>query len=156
MRNYHVVPVTVQNEDWMFNANYTPAVNHHDKNAMEWLMQAHLDHTRAQLEHDEKSSQDTVQREIALVMLLHANLLNAKNLAAVLDLMEQRGYTFVSLESALTDPAYRTADNYVGSDGMSWFDRWQLAFCRPMHPTEPDPPKWVQRQYDEITARKRP
>lgn len=42
------------------------------------------------------------------------------------DMMTKRGYAFISLEDALSDPAYKQADNYVGPKGLSWLRRWAL------------------------------
>ena len=53
-----------------------------------------------------------------------------------------RGYRFVSLEAAQSDPAYAQPDAYVGRYGMSWLLRWGLA--RGVAAVrEPDAPDWV-------------
>ena len=62
----------------------------------------------------------------------------------MLTAMRQRGYTFVTLDEALADPAYRTPDLYTGDQGISWLHRWSIALKRPMDMNkEPDPPKWL-------------
>ena len=58
-------------------------------------------------------------------------------------MFRRRGYTFVSLDQALADAAYRLRDEYVGHGGFSWIHRWSRT--KGMAPeAEPDPPKWVQ------------
>jgi hypothetical protein len=56
------------------------------------------------------------------------------------------GYTFVTLDQALADDAYRLPEEYVGRNGFSWIHRWSRT--RGMAPKgEPDPPKWVLDAY---------
>jgi ketosteroid isomerase-like protein len=81
-------------------------------------------------------------REIPQVLLLHANSLNADYLDILLDLLEDRGYRFVGLSEAVSDPAYDRPDTYVGPRGLSWIQRWALA--ADVHvPDEPREAEWV-------------
>ena len=48
------------------------------------------------------------------VLLLHANQLNADSMPELLAMMRRRGYQFVTLETALQDPAYRLPDRVCG------------------------------------------
>jgi hypothetical protein len=59
---------------------------------------------------------------------------------------------FISLPQALADSAYNTPDTYYQGDGISWLDRWQLAFGKPVNTKQPEPPKWVEEQYDAIST----
>lgn len=149
---YLVAPVTIQNEDWMFNAPYTEARKHHNMAETKRVRDAYLAHTAAMFASAEDLSRSTFGREIPLVSLMHVDLLNADNLDAVLTLIERRGYRFISLPQALADSAYNTPDTYYQGDGISWLDRWQLAFGKPVNTKQPEPPKWVQEQYDAIST----
>lgn len=42
------------------------------------------------------------------------------------DRLAERGYRFVSLDKALEDEAYRSADRYTGPAGITWIHRWAL------------------------------
>jgi hypothetical protein len=42
-------------------------------------------------------------------------------------MLQKRGYRFVSLDRALEDEAYRSADTFVGNNGISWLHRWAFA-----------------------------
>ena len=70
-----------------------------------------------------------------------------------MSLLEKRDYKFASLEEALRDPAYATPDLYVGPEGVTWLERWQVALGKPFHPNEPKPPKWAQDAYRRTTGR---
>jgi hypothetical protein len=37
-----------------------------------------------------------------------------------------RGYSFISLDDALLDDAYRSPDSYTGEESINWLARWAL------------------------------
>ena len=76
------------------------------------------------------------------VLLLHANSLNQAWYPAIHALYLERGYRFVTLEEAMTDPIYRRPDRWVRANGVSWLHRWAVTEGRPIMP-EPDTPQWV-------------
>lgn len=151
-RGFINAPVTVQNQDWLFNAPYSEAVAQHNAAEQQRIADAYLEHTGETLAYAQNLSKQSFGREIPQVMLMHVDKLNADCLDAVLSLFEKNGYTFVSLDQALRDPAYATADDYAGPDGITWLERWQIALGKPLHPTEPQPPKWAQDAYRRITG----
>jgi hypothetical protein len=60
--------------------------------------------------------------------------------------LRRRGYSFVTLESAMEDESYRTPDRFVGRFGPSWIHRWRVALDKPSRvKEEPDPPAWVMK-----------
>ena len=83
------------------------------------------------------------------MLLLHANQLNADLLPQMLEMFRRRGYRFVTLDQALADPAYASADDYAGRGGFSWIHRWSRTMG--LAPKgEPEPPAWVT---DAMAAR---
>jgi len=69
--------------------------------------------------------------------------------------LEHRGYRFISLDQALVDPAYATADLYIGPEGFSWLVRWKLAFGQQADwQNEPDAPEWVTKMSGDIRRAK--
>jgi peptidoglycan/xylan/chitin deacetylase (PgdA/CDA1 family) len=152
-RGFTNAPVTVQNEDWLFDAVYSDAVTKHDPAMQERVPEAYLQHTKDAVAYAEDLSRQSFGRQISQIMLLHDDALNADHLDAVLSAFEQRGYRFISLDQALQDPAYATPDDYIGPDGLTWLERWQIALGKPFHPEGPRPPKWAQDQYRQITGK---
>jgi hypothetical protein len=57
-------------------------------------------------------------------------------------MFRRRGYRFVSLAEALSDPAYSQPDTFVGRYGSSWLHRWARADGREVR-WEPDAPTWI-------------
>lgn len=66
-------------------------------------------------------------REIAQVLLLHANRLVADHIDEILALIRARGYDFVTIADAVADPAYERGDPWIGRGGPSWIEGWAVA-----------------------------
>jgi peptidoglycan/xylan/chitin deacetylase (PgdA/CDA1 family) len=148
---YQVAPVTVENADYAFNDVFADALAHHDEKLAEKTKSEYLKYSQVTFNYFEDASRKLFDREIPQVLLLHDNELNAQALDALLSDLERRGYRFVSLDEALSDPAYSTPDRFVGDVGISWLDRWKLAFGQaPGYQNDPDPPAWVLKKFEEI------
>jgi hypothetical protein len=90
-------------------------------------------------------SVDVVGYEPPQVLLLHANELNVRALPKLTAMLQDRGYEFISLEEALSDPAYASSDSYVGPRGLSWLHRWALAKGMELR-EEPREPDWIAQR----------
>ncbi len=143
---YQVAPVTVDNSEWIFARAYDLALDRDDNATRERLGEAYGVYMEAMVEYYEGQSRALFGREIPQVLLLHANDLNADYLEPLLDRLVARGYRFIDLEEALSDPAYASPDRYVGPGGITWLHRWALTreVDRSMFAGEPATPDWVQ------------
>jgi len=135
-RGYRVAPVTLDNSDYQFAALYTrPAYRDRVK-------REYVPYMESIVSFFEQRSVEVVGREIPQILLIHASQLNADLMPDLLAMFRRRGYTFVSLDHALADSAYRLPDEYVGRGGFSWIHRWSKA--KTMVPKgEPEPAAWV-------------
>ena len=82
-------------------------------------------------------------------------LINAAN--AVADPESKKGFATRAFElsqlaEALEDPAYRTPDDYLGSDGFSCLLHWAQAENMLMAPRPPEPPA-IRKLYAQIVAK---
>lgn len=153
--HYINAPVTIENSDWMFSTLYTRAKLGGDPEMVDRIAAAYLAYTEKQFDFFERFSVEVLGYEPRQVMLLHSNWLNADHLNEVLDVMQKRGYKFISLDRALGDKAYSLPDNYAGPMGISWIERW--AFSKGMKlrvKEEPDPPEFIQKLYKAATQAK--
>lgn len=84
-------------------------------------------------------------REIRQILLVHANALNADRFSDLVARLRARGYAFCSLERALEDSAYGSADAFTGAGGISWLHRWVLTSGgrEAILPGEPATPRFV-------------
>jgi peptidoglycan/xylan/chitin deacetylase (PgdA/CDA1 family) len=133
---YRVAPVTIDNADYMYASLYTRA-QHRER-----VRQEYVPYMESVVAFFEERSIEVVGRAIPQVLLIHANELNADLMPHLLAMFRRRGYSFVSLDEALTDAAYRLPDDYAGRRGFSWIHRWSHTKGMTQR-TEPDPPRWV-------------
>jgi peptidoglycan-N-acetylglucosamine deacetylase len=137
---YIEAPVTFDDADYLFANAYTkPALR-------DRIRREYVPYMESIVAFFERRSVEVFGREIPQILLLHANQLNADLMPALLDMFRARGYSFVSLEEALRDEAYRTPESYVGTKGLSWLHRWAHTKGMP-ETSEPDSPAWVPNPY---------
>ncbi|MBS1494255.1 MAG: polysaccharide deacetylase family protein [Bacteroidetes bacterium] len=140
-RGYIVAPVTLDNSDWMFAACYLPAVKNNDKTLQDSIVSSYVNYMGMMTDFFEGISQEFLGRQIPQVLLVHANMLNADHFDKIIDMFKSRGYEFVSLDEAMTDPAYSMPDGQM-KWGRSWLHRWILAQGKKPKP-DPDEPQWI-------------
>src|SRR5207247_10194219 len=125
-RGYRVAPVTVDNDDYSFAAAYSKAAERGDARMMRRLSTTYIRYTKRVFRDSEQLQVTLFGREIKHVVLLHANLLNADHFSDIARMMRQRGYPFISLDAALRDDAYGSADVYTGDESINWLARWAI------------------------------
>lgn len=133
---YRVAPITLDNSDYQFAALYTKA-EFRDR-----VRRDYVPYMESIVSFFEARSIEVVGREFPQILLLHASQLNADLIPDLLAMFRRRGYTFVSLDRALADDAYRLPDEYAGRRGWSWLHRWSIAKGMASK-EEPEPPQWV-------------
>jgi peptidoglycan/xylan/chitin deacetylase (PgdA/CDA1 family) len=145
-RGYRVAPVTIDNSEWIFAVAYSDALAGGDAEKARRVSEGYVPYMESMFEFYENLSTELFGREIPQVLLAHANQLNGDHFAEVIEMMRRRGYTFVSLDDALGDPAYRSRDDYVGPVGISWLQRWLVTRGKEFR-KEPYLPEYM-RQFD--------
>lgn len=111
-RGYVVAPVSVENDDWYFNARYVKARADGDAALAARIGEAYLVHWGVMLDWYDALAQQTFGRRVHHVALMHQNALNADYLPRVLALMRARGLRFAPIDEVLKDPAYAHEDRY--------------------------------------------
>jgi len=143
---YTVAPVTFEGSDYIFSDAYEKAIAAGDPKTMNRIASAYLSFMTRKLRYWERQSKRLFGRNIAQIMLLHANAINADHLGDLAAMLKRNGFRFVDLKTALKDKAYRKGDTYTGPDGISWLTRWAIARGeRFIEPNEPEVPKWVKK-----------
>ena len=129
---YRIAPVTHDNSEWVWAAAYRNVLKAGgDEATLAKLRHDYVPYMIERLAYYERQSVALVGYNIPHVLLIHANELAADTYPALLAAMRTRGYTFVSLDEAVSDPAYRRPDGYVGKYGPSWIHRWAIAEKKP-------------------------
>jgi peptidoglycan/xylan/chitin deacetylase (PgdA/CDA1 family) len=145
-RGLDIGPVTIDNSEWIFARAYDAALEDGDTALGNRLGATYVDYIEAMTAYYEGQSRALFEREIPQILLLHANRLNARYLPELIARLRARGYEFVSLTTALEDPAYESDDTYTGAGGITWLHRWAITrdVDRSIFAGEPTTPTWVQ------------
>ena len=143
-RGYRIAPFTIENSDWVFSNAYAKSKKAGDDAMAAKIRDAYLAYSDAMLTWFETLAKENFGREIPHILLIHSNDLHTDALDALLTMIEKRGYRWVTLGDAMKDDAYKTPDEFVGTNGPSWLHRWRVAKKLPDRMRdEPDPPLWV-------------
>lgn len=146
-RGYRVAVCTIDNEDYAFNAAYLKMLSSNDDTSAAQLRADYLAYTSTEIDYYTGLHKQIFGREIPHVMLLHVNRLNADLIDKLLELFEQKHYRFVTLDAALSDPAYNMPDTFVprfSKYGPMWAYRWAAELgVRVNGALESEPPAWI-------------
>lgn len=139
-RRYLIAPVTIDNNEYLFARKYTQSAS--DPVLRLRIAAAYVRYIEEVTAHFELLSKGFLGYEVKQVLLLHANELNADHFGKIAEMYRKRGYSFVSLDEALTDRAYQLPE-VTSMRGLSWLHRWMLAQGYEMN-EEPREPLWIR------------
>lgn len=138
---YRVAQVTLDFEDYAWNAPYARCVAKSDQKSIEWLKSSYLDTARQYIELDQKMSQMVFGREVKHVMLLHLGGVQTVMLPQLIDLLKQKGFRLVTLDEAESDPAYQSNPNAALKYGGTLLEQTVEAQHLKYPPVPPKPMK---------------
>lgn len=144
-RNYRVAPVTIDNSDWIYARAYALVMRSGDKVSAEKVGKEYVDYMLTVIDFYESQSEILFNRNMAHILLVHANELNSDWFGVLADSIADRDYEFISLDEALQDAAYTSPDTYTGPGGITWLHRWAITrgVDRKMFRGEPEPPAHI-------------
>lgn len=147
---YRIAPVTVDNGEWVWAFAYANVLDGQADTparaaTLRQLERGYVPYMLNKVDYFEQQSQKLLGYALPQVWLLHANELNAATFAELVAAVRRRGYSTITLEEALRDPAYAREDGYTGRFGPSWLHRWAMAESRSkdFYAGEPVVPRWV-------------
>jgi peptidoglycan/xylan/chitin deacetylase (PgdA/CDA1 family) len=141
-RGYRIAPVTLDAWDWMYAGVYEDAKQRGDSALQQELVSSYLSYSDQVFAYYEQLSKQLIGYEPKQILLLHANQLEADHIGELIELMRKRGYRFITLGDALSDPAYGLPDTFVGEEGTGWLDHWAITQGKPPQGA-PVFPQWV-------------
>jgi peptidoglycan/xylan/chitin deacetylase (PgdA/CDA1 family) len=140
-RGYRIAPVTVDTMDWMFLAAYAKARAEGDGEMLRRVSEEYLKFVGVRFDFSEKVAAELFGRPVRHILLMHANELNADNFEALVKVIKDKGYNFITLEQALTDSIYQFPDKYT--DTSDWLSHW--AFSKGRRFDSPMPPDFIRK-----------
>lgn len=105
---YKVAQVTLDFEDYAWKNPYARCAAKDDKVAIAWLKSSYLGTAGEYISLHQKLADQVFGHKIKHVLLLHIGAFDSLMLPDLLDLLVQRGFKFVTLDEAESDPAYQS------------------------------------------------
>lgn len=134
-----LVPVTMENADYVFDAPYTAKLQNKQISAANSYKQQYLEFTEHRLNFYENASVNMFDQPVPHILMLHVNQLNADSLDSILLSLQSRGYQFQSLEQTLQHPIY-AQPTQAFKFGIHWLFRWDKSKENKVNwATEPEP-----------------
>jgi peptidoglycan/xylan/chitin deacetylase (PgdA/CDA1 family) len=148
-RGYRIAPITLDGWDWAFAGIYEDAKKRNDTTMLQQIVKDYLAYHDAVFAYSEQQSAKLVGYEPKQILLLHASNLEADHIGELLDVLRKRGYRFITLQEALSDPVYSLPDTYVGEEGTGWIDHWAITQGK-IPQGAPVFPQWVIDRSKEL------
>ncbi|MHA3916186.1 polysaccharide deacetylase family protein [Halovulum sp. GXIMD14793] len=120
---YRNVPVTIDNDEWRFNADYMKALEEGEDDAAAIIAQHYLAHMQERTAYFQTLAVDELGGDVDHILLIHLNRINADHLGTLLDWYGAQGWSFITVDEALDDPVYSRAELYEGPRGLSQIER---------------------------------
>jgi peptidoglycan/xylan/chitin deacetylase (PgdA/CDA1 family) len=105
--HYRIAEVNLDFEDYLWNDAYARCAAKKDEAAVASLHDSYLATADEYITYSRTLSQRLYGRDIPYVLLLHVGAFDARMLPELIGLFRKRGFEFVSLPQAQSDPAYR-------------------------------------------------
>ena len=118
---YEIAPVSIKMPDNRFNRVYLEVQD--DEGPRDRLKKIYLNELKKAVEYSEKQSQAVFGRNIPHILWLRCAIATGSFLEDLIEQLQAQGYSFVSFPEALSDPAYKTEELYVGPSALSFIDR---------------------------------
>lgn len=115
--HYRVAEVTLDFEDFLWNAPYNRCLARNNGKGIEWLKASYLSTAADRIELGQKMSQTLYGRDIKYIMLLHVGTFEPVMLPELLKLLAQKHFKLITLEDAAADSAYQTDHAWLTRNG---------------------------------------
>lgn len=107
--NYVIAPVTIDSKDFKFNAELLAIHWRSRPQHLDRIKKRYLSYIWQQTLRAERISDKKYGKPMPQILLIHANLLNSHTLDDLIQMYKDNGYTFVSLDKAMSE--YRRAES---------------------------------------------
>jgi peptidoglycan-N-acetylglucosamine deacetylase len=104
---YQIAQVSMDFEDYLWNAPYARCVAKQDEKSIEALRTSYLATADQYITVFRDLTHTLYGRDIPYVLLMHIGAFDAKMLPDLIELFRKRGFSFTTLPDAMKNPAYR-------------------------------------------------
>jgi len=124
---YRVAQVTLDWEDYLWNSAYARCAAKNDAQSIAWLRSSYLSNESSYLDLGRELAKTVYGHDIHHVLLLHLGAFSSTILPDALDLMQTKGFTWVSLQEAQGDPVYEGDPDVRSTHGGTLLELWMEA-----------------------------
>ena len=124
---YRIAQVSLDFKDYLWNDPYVRCAEKHNIKGMRSMEEGYLAAADQAITVFRQGTQSLYGRDIPYVLLLHVGALDAKMLPRLIALFQQRGFKFVTLPDAMSDPAYKENPNVALADGVPFQEQVAIA-----------------------------
>ena len=142
---YHVAQVTLDFEDYLWNAPYARCVEKNDAASIDWLKSSYLATAAEYIALGQSAAKLLYGRDIKHVLLLHIGGFETVMLPQLLNSLKRQGFRLITLPEAEKDPAYKSDPNLAMKDGGTLLD--QMLEAKHL-----DLPPHTEKPYDQLNA----
>lgn len=122
-RSVVVAHASIVPEDYLYDFNIQKLGRRPDSSRLERIGDEYLHHIFDVVAEAEGSAEELRGRPVRQILLLRANRINGYFMSDILHGLQERGYTFVTLDRALADDVYRMEEHYTDGRGIGYLDR---------------------------------
>jgi peptidoglycan-N-acetylglucosamine deacetylase len=124
---YHVAQVTLDFEDYLWNAPYARCAQNSDAASIKWLKSSYMNTAAQYVALDRQMAKLVYGREIRHVLVVHLGGFETVMLLQLLAFLKEQGFTFVTLPEAEKDSAYKSDPDMPLKDGGTLLDQMMEA-----------------------------
>ncbi|HZM16237.1 MAG TPA: SgcJ/EcaC family oxidoreductase [Candidatus Krumholzibacteria bacterium] len=117
------LPVTIDNEDWSFEAGWVEARRQSDAAARDSIAVEYQSQLRLEVRDHEALGDELFERPTPQILLLHANEIGTAQWDALFTGLARLGHHFAAADEVLADSVFAAAHEYVGRYGCSLWHR---------------------------------
>ncbi len=126
-KGYRIAQVTLDFEDYLWNAPYARCMAKRDIAAIEELKASYLKIATDYIRLGQQLSQLIYGRDVRHTLLLHTGAFNALMLPGLLELLDEMDFQLITLEEAHSDPAYESDPNVATERGETLLEQMMIA-----------------------------
>ncbi len=142
---YHIAQVTLDFEDYLWNAPYARCGEKNDAASIEWLKSSYMATAAEYIALGQSAAKLLYGRDIKHVLLLHIGGFETVMLPQLLNSLKRQGFQFITLPEAEKDPAYQSDPDLALKDGGTLLDQMLEA-------KHINLPPHAEKPYDQLNA----
>jgi peptidoglycan-N-acetylglucosamine deacetylase len=142
---YHIAQVTLDFEDYLWNAPYARCAEKNDAASIESLKSSYMATAAEYIALGQSAAKLLYGRDIKHVLLLHIGGFETIMLPQLLNSLKRQGFQFITLPEAEKDPAYKSDPNLAMKGGGTLLD--QMLEAKHL-----DLPAHAEKPYDQLNA----